>query len=487
MSLGIRAVRGVLWSFAERGGHHVLRFLFYLVLARLLGPRDFGLVALALALLFLFDIVLRNWMNAPIVRLRELDPGHLDTAFWINLCMAVVLCGIAVGAADPLADLFGQPQLSSIIVWLVPAVMLKALTMVQIAYLNRTMQFRLLAIRSLLAALGGGAVGITMAFEGYGIYSLVGRELASAAIMVIVLWATSDWRPGLRVTYRRFNELFDSGKHMILNGFIRYLSRRTVTPMIGYFLGPAAAGLFNASNRIVQALSEMNEFAMGPTGLSAYSRLQDRPERLKRAFYNSVEINCLVAFPVFLGFASIAPEFTLVLLGTKWEAAIPLMQIVALVGVARSAGVSGGSLLIACGRQKWLLVENLLTTGVYLIVLYLAVQHSLAAACIVYTAQFLIRMPVGAVLVHKAIGLDLRRYVAIQLRPLLGCAAMILAIFLLRELTAPTPSIYSLALLIAFGGAVYILAMAVLAPESLKTMHRYLQGALSTNPSNPSK
>ena len=482
MTLARQAVRGALWTFVERGGHQLISFGFYVFLARLLGPGDFGIMALAASTLFLFDMILRTWITEPVVQRRDLEPAHLDSIFWIDIALAVVLCGLIIVLARPIAGVFGQTDLELVLVWMAPTLLLKSLIMVKLALLQRQMDFRLLAIRSLVAALGGGAVGLWMAFAGYGVMSLVGRELANATIVLVILWSMTPWRPGTKVSWRHFRDIFDFGKHLLASGFIYYLSGRLIIPLIGYFMGSVSAGLFNIANRITTTFASINEYAINRVTVAAYSRVQNEPKRLMRAFYKSVEITSLVWFPVFFGLSSVAPEMTLALLGEKWRDAIPLIQLLVLSGPARSLNGCSGSVLVACNKPRWLFIYALVHVGVYVPVMLFAVQHNLLAAAVVFVAQNYVGVPVKIFLIRKLMDLNLITFLLRVLTPLLACAAMTFSVHFARGMTGEMNDLTALAFLVVVGATAYVIAIALVAPSSVRTLFEHLRTALSSGP-----
>lgn len=482
MKLTVQATRGALWTFVELSGHQLISFIFYVFLARLLGPGDFGIMALAVTILFLFDMILRNWITEPVVQRRDLEPAHLDTIFWVDIALAAVLCGLAIGFARPVANLFGQADLEAVLVWLAPTLLLKSLVIVKIALLQRDMVFRMLAIRSLVAAIGSGAVGLWMAFAGYGVMSLVGREIANVTIVFVILWAATPWRPGLRMSWRHFRDIFGFGKHMLAMGFIGYLSVHLITPLIGYFMSSVSAGLFNIANRITTTFASINEFAINRVTVAAFSQVQNDPKRLTRAFYKSVEFTSLVWFPVFFGLSSVAPEMTLTLLGEKWRDAIPLIQLLVLSGPARSLNGCGRSVLVARKKARWLLIENLVLVFIVVPVLFVSAQHSLVAVVMVFTAQNYLAVPVRAYLIRKVINLSLVTFSLRVLMPLLACAAMTFSVHFARGLTDGMNDLAALAFLVAVGAITYGIAIVIVAPSSVRTLFGHLRAALSLGP-----
>ena len=168
MSLRQKTIKGVFWSAVQNWGSNLILTAVLLVLAHLLPAEAFGLVALASAVVLLMEILLKQGFGQALVQKAELKPEHLDTAFWTGMSIAVVLTLAGVAAAEVVATLFGEPELAPIVRWLSLSFLIGALGHTQQALLRRRLAFKSLAIRSLVAAVGGGIVGIGMALWGWG-------------------------------------------------------------------------------------------------------------------------------------------------------------------------------------------------------------------------------------------------------------------------------------------------------------------------------
>ena len=167
MSLKQKAIKGVIWSAIESWGSRVISFIVFLLLARLLEPKTFGLVALSSVFFAFMQVFLDQGFSQAIIQRKEVDQEHLDTAFWTNISIALLLLGISVAGAGVIANLFKEPQLTPIIRWLSLSFVFGALNSVQSAILSRQLAFKTLSLRTLVATLAGGLVGIVMAFLGF--------------------------------------------------------------------------------------------------------------------------------------------------------------------------------------------------------------------------------------------------------------------------------------------------------------------------------
>src|SRR5829696_894578 len=195
MGLQQKAVKGIFWSFVQKWGRAGVTTITFVILSRLLAPEAFGLVALATAFTVFIELFLDQGFGSAIVQREKLDPEHLDTAFWLNVLTSILMTGGLIAVSGLLGALFEEPRLASVLRWLSITLILSGLSSTQISILQRKLAFKEFAIRSMVANAVGGIVGVIMAFSGYGVWSLVGQDVASGVVRAIILWRSSDWRP----------------------------------------------------------------------------------------------------------------------------------------------------------------------------------------------------------------------------------------------------------------------------------------------------
>jgi O-antigen/teichoic acid export membrane protein len=425
MNLQQRAVKGVVWSVIQKWGREAISFLILVVLSRLLAPEAFGLVALASVFTSFVEIFLDQGFGAAIVQRADLEQEHLDTAFWTSVSTGILLAAGGVAASGLVAAFFEEPRLAPVLSWLSFSLILAGLSSTQMAILQRKLAFKSLATRSLAAKMVGGIVGVSLAFAGFGVWSLVAQKIAAGLAAVIVLWQVSDWRPGFRVSRKHFRELFTFGVSVVGSKILDFFSRRTDDFLIGYFLGSTALGFYTIGYRLLLVMMRVVTGITNAVAFPTFSRLQQNPKRMRRAFYKVTQYTSLLAFPVFIGLATLAPELVPALFGEKWAPSIPVMQVLALIGILQSVLAFNGSVIKASGKPSWQLGVMLLTSVCSVIGFLLAVRWGIVAVAASFVIVGYLLAPISYAAVRRLIQIDFRTYLWQFVAPLSASLIMV--------------------------------------------------------------
>lgn len=473
------AIAGALWSVCESVGIQLMSFVLFLVFARLIEPNAFGIIQLAVTVLGLLTIFVEQGFSLTIIQRRELTKAALDTAFWIGVASAAAVALVLCASADAIALVYGSRELAGVLRALALSLPLAAACSVQVALFVRVLDFRPQALRRLIAVLGGGLVGIVMAFAGFGIWSLVARLLVETVLDCVVVWRISDFRPSLRVSRPEARALMAFGSRVVGSNLLGYLDRRADDLLIGYVLGPVALAYYAVAFRALLLVHEVALRSAQRIAVPLFAELQDDPPRMRSALYAAVEVAAAIGCPVFLGLSAIAPELCATLFGPKWAPAIPAMRVLGLAGIGLSVSLYTDPLLVALGKADAFFRFNLATAAVNLLASLVAVRWGIVAMAIAYVARGYVMLPFVLRIARRAIDADTTRLLRLMLAPAFASIAMAGCIELVRR-CVPLPDAARLLLLIAAGAIVYLGVMSVVARatvERLLAVARLTRGA----------
>jgi PST family polysaccharide transporter len=472
-----RVFSSVVWTAAQSWGTQLISLATFLLLARLLPPTAFGLVAMAGLYVTISTILVDQGLSAAVIQREDLEPEHLDTAFWMSVAVGLCLTAAGVLLARPLAALFKEPRLAPVVALLSFNFVLASLSGVQDALLRRNFRFRLLAVRTLLAGAGGGVVAVGMAVAGWGVMSLVAQQLATSVLGVATLWAASGWRPGLRVSGRHARELWGFGVSVVGTRLLGAVTRRSDDFLIGLFLGAGALGYYTVAYKIFSILGEVFTKIISRVALPAFAAMQNRGAELAAAFGNAVRLTSLLTLPSFAALGVLAPAVVPALFGPRWAPSVPVMQMLTVAGALQCLYPLSIQAMVARGKPSWTFWVLLAGTVPSVVGFLLVVDRGIAAVAAVYSLVNLLLLPLHLHILRRLIGFrpaDLLRAVR---TPLLATAAMLAVLAALRFGTAPllaSRAAVGAALFVA--AATYALAVHLLDPRLLGGLRAALKG-----------
>lgn len=469
MSLKKKVVKGFAWTSLQQTASQLISFLVFLVLARLLDPESFGLVAMATVVIAFFEVFSHFGFGAAIIQRDELEKAHLDTAFWADIGVRTVTMTVAVLLAGWAATLYGEARLAPVIQALSVTFVVSALSQVQTSILRRKLAFRTLAIRTLAAEIIGGISGVVLAMNGFGVWSLVARQLVTSLSGVVILWILSDWRPGLAVSRKHFKDLFGFSVNMMGLHMVNFFSRRSDSFLIGYFLGATQLGYYTVAFRLVRMLTQSMGGTINRVTWPAFARLQKDPKRLRKGFYSASQILALVIFPIFMGISALAPELVPLLFGDKWTHSILLMQILAFLGITESMSRIYNSVIVSVGRPGVLVTLRTLLAICNIIALLVALQWGLRGMAIAYVIVAYLFMPIYLVLLRKLAGINISKYFRYLVPPAAATVLMVLVIFACKTPLAEIGSpMVQVAILGVMGAIIYAGVLTLVSPAIVR-------------------
>lgn len=446
-----------------------LSFAMFIVTSRLVGPSAFGTVAIAIGLVELCRSVTTENVAATLVADPKSDREDFDAGFFWTAGSSALVCAALIFAAPFLASVFHTPGLSAVLPQIALLLVFYGVSRLHEARLVKTMQFRKLAMRTVLAALVGGCVGVASAMSGLGIDALIYQQWTAALISVALLWLGSDWRPRVRISLVKFSAVMRASLTLAPAHIIYGLSVLLDGLAVAIVAGPAAAGVYNIGKRMVAAMLLALSGALDRVSLATFAKAGSDPLRLTSMIQRAHKISMLVVFPAFLGLAAISTEIVDVLLGPAWsQAAAPMAILLAGGAVAIATSYCENALLVL---QRRLWIVGLRTLFILVLVggLLLFGKYGPPAIAAASLAACIIQNGAAAYLVSRATPYSFTSYAQTIGAPLALSIAMLGLVHLLRQLNdlAQLSSLERLPILIAAGALFYGAGVWLFARRSL--------------------
>ena len=208
------------WKFMERIGTQSIQLVISIVLARLLSPNDFGLIALVMIIIAIADVFVQSGLGTALIQKKDIDDDDFSSVFWASLLIATIIYLVIFFTAPCIANFYGKPDLIAVIRVLTLSLFLGAFGSVQNAYIARNMLFKKLFYRGMVAMLPSGILGIALAYQGFGVWALVFQQLANAFLSVATLWFAIPWKPHLKFSFAKLSVLFSFGWKLLVSSLI---------------------------------------------------------------------------------------------------------------------------------------------------------------------------------------------------------------------------------------------------------------------------
>ncbi|WP_164863481.1 lipopolysaccharide biosynthesis protein [Agromyces sp. LHK192] len=392
--LGHRASRGVAVTMGGLWTKTLIQMASTVVLARLLDPADFGLLAMVTAIVGVADLVRDFGMTGAILQVKALDARLWSSVLWFSVALGVVLMAIIAASAPLIAALYGEPELVVLTLAIAPILLVNGLAMPMQAKVQRDLRFGTLANIDVVSMAVGVAGSIAAAFAGWGVWSLVVLAGLGQVYRLIALWVAARPRFGRPRIERRVLPLVTTGGSIFGVQLLNYAARNLDNVFIGQQLGPAALGQYTRAYALFLLPLQQLTGPLGRVALPVLSSLQDDGERYRRYIRGALLVIGYLSLPTYAVLAAVSAPLVEVLLGPGWSAAAQVFSILAIAGVAQAIGNVQGWLYISLGRAHRQLVYYLVTRpiviGGYLLGLWWAGLNGLALVYGLTTAALLV-------------------------------------------------------------------------------------------------
>ena len=453
---------GAAWFGLGRGFAFVVGIGVTAVLARLLAPRDFGLIALAMVFIGVAQQVRDLGVGQALIQRQEISPQLQRLAFTIALSASLALYALLVATAEPIARFSGDPEVAGIVRVLALTFPISAFSVVPQALLRRHLTVRGEALASGASLLADSAATVILAFLGFGVWALVAGNLIAAVATAIGLSLASPWRPGLQFRGVERSGLLRFGGGVTVSGLLWYVYTNADFLVVGRLLGTSALGFYNMAWNISKMPRDKLWALLNPLTLPLFSRSRTDPAQLAEALEKVSAALAIVTIPAVTGLAVVAHDVVQVVLGSKWLDAVPVLRLLCVFGIVRALSVLWAPALFASGRTASVVRFNVACTLLLPVGFILGARQGLVGVAYVWAVMYPVMAVVWLLPVTlRATQLSFARYMGAIAHPFLASAAMLAGVLATRALL-PTHGVVRLVITVAVGAAVYALVLRAL-------------------------
>jgi PST family polysaccharide transporter len=428
---------GMRWSGISVIGREVSRTIFTIVLARLVGPEAFGIVAQAVVYIGIVGLLLDQGFSSALIQRPKVEPDMPGVVVSVNLAVGGLLTVATLAVAPLWASFMSTPQLTLVLAVLAPSLLIRAASITPRAMLMRTMQFRKIGIADVASAMVGGVLGVVAAILGASYWALVVQIVSTDVVVVLVLLAVGAGnRPNLRMGRLREIAAF-SWRAFAAGLLINSVSRNIDNLLVGRFQGPSALAFYGLAYRLLLLPVQLASTTIGGVLFPAFSRLAHDLAALRAELGRATRALAALALPAMALVAAAAPQLVLLLFGNQWTPAVPIVQVLAMAGAMQAIyQPSTAPLVLGLGHAKLNLRYAWLTTILATVGIVAGLPFGPLGVAVGYSSATAVTVPVEWLIRRHLLGLSVRAQIG-ALLPGLHVALWVAATYLLIAVAIP--------------------------------------------------
>nr|MBP3598134.1 lipopolysaccharide biosynthesis protein [Eubacterium sp.] len=446
---------GLIWKFGERIGAQAVSFIVSMILARLLLPSDYGVIALITIFIDIANVFVSSGFGSALVQKKDADEVDFSSVFYFSILMSWVLYGIVFLGAPLVANFYEKPILTPILRVMALKLPLAGVNSVQHAYVQKKMLFKRFFFSTLIGTVGSAVVGIAMAYAGFGAWALVAQYLFNSTMDTLVLWFTVKWRPRFVFSLARMKTLFSFGWKMLVSELIHTSYKQIRSLIIGKVYTEKDLAFYNQGGKLPSLLVTNINSSITSVLFPAMTLKQDDKKKMKEVVRLSIRVSSYVMWPLMIGLMVMTKPVVLLLFTEKWLPCVPYMQIACIQFALEPVQTANVQAVKAMGKGRTYLIMEIVKK-VFGIVMIVAVMYrgvmAIAVSAMIVTFFAAI---VNSTPNRKFLKYSYKEQLADLIPSILLSAGMGVCVYFVGML--PIPMILSMVLQVLVGVIVYIL------------------------------
>jgi O-antigen/teichoic acid export membrane protein len=381
-SLQSKIIKGIIWSTVERFSLQGIQFVLGIILARLVSPAEYGLLALLTIFLAIAQTFIDSGFSNALIQKQNRTETDYSTVFCFNITVAFCIYGILFVVSPLIAGFYKEPQLKTITRFISLNIPISSFSVVQRAKLTIKLDFKTQTKASLISVIASGLCGVLLAYNGYGVWALITQAMLSNFLNTTLLWIFTKWKPLLIFSWKSFRELFSFGSKLLAGGLLHIIYTNLYGLVIGKKYSASDVGYYNRANTFAYFFSINIIDIIGKAIYPVQCQLQDEEKRLNTTFHNYLYLSCYIVFPLMVGLAIISKPLVLVLLTEKWLPVAALLPLLCFARMWEPVMRINNIILNAKGRSDYLLKAEIVKKTIGIIIMMVTLPWGLKILCL---------------------------------------------------------------------------------------------------------
>lgn len=428
-----KTIKSLFWSFTDNFMTQGANFLVGIILARLLSPKEFGLIGMITIFIILSQVFVDSGFNQALIRKKAFRQEDYSTVFYFNLAVGTLFYMALFFSANAISVFYNEPQLGVLVRVMGLVLFINAASMIHRVILTKNINFKLQTKISIISSTASGVLGVWMAYSGWGVWSLVWKTISQNLIATILLWLWNTWRPALTLSVESFKEMFGFGSKLLAASLIDEAFNNAYYVVVGKFYSASDLGFFSRADQFQKLFTSNMTSVIQRVSYPVLSSIQDDRSRLRNGYKKLIKNSMFLSFFFMFGMAAMSEAMIVTMLGSKWLPAVPYLQLLCFSGVLHPLHALNLNILNVCGRSDLFLqleiIKKVLMVSTIIIGIYLGIKLMIVSRIVVSILSYFINVFWSGKLIKYPPSEQLRDIVP----AFLGATAMGLFLFIVGE------------------------------------------------------
>lgn len=468
--LGRKITSGLIWTYMERMLAQCVSVLVTIILARLLLPKDYGIVSIVTIFITICDTLVVGGFSDTLIQKSNADDLDFSTLFWFVLVLSIFVYFIVFACSQIIESFFRTELVAATLRVMAIRIPINAIKSIQSAYISKHMKYRYFFFATLIGTGISAIIGIIMAYAGFGVWALVTQYLTNSLIDTIIIWFTCGWHPHWRFSISRLKELYSFGWKMQLSSLLATFYAELESFCIGRKYSSVDLAYYEKGRQFPKLIMHNVQTSVSKVMLPAFSLVQTDRQRAKALARRSIRTSSYVMFPLLIGLIICAEEFVIAVLTVKWVSVIPFLRILSVYFLCEPIMSVNKQIVIATGHSKKYLIMEIekKSIGIFLLLSALFFSDKVITIAIAVVVTQLISIFIQSQPLKSLINYPISEQAKDVISPFLLCSAMIIPIIFIKLLNI-NPLIKLI--LEVFAGAIIYLGLSITTKNNeLKTI-----------------
>lgn len=377
MSLKSKSLKAFFWSSLNKGSTQIINFIVFVFLARILDAEDFGLMALVSIYIAILNILIEQGFSVVIIQRKNISTEAINTVFTLSLVTSLILFFLGISFSSNISILFEKPELSKLIFAANFILLVGPFYNISSALVRKILDFKAYALSAAIASAIGGVTAIILAFQGFGVWSLLIKFFVDISILTLLLFKSATWRPQFTFSNHEFKDIVRSSSFIFGINTIKLLSRKMLDFLIAYFIGVSQLGYFDVASRLFNSLNAILAQIVASVSFPLFSEIQSDKSLSRRIYDKLFRFSLLIPVPIYILCILLASPMILFFFGPKWESTIYMAQILCAAGILQQFQSINESFLYARDKMKIKFIQELIKIGLITVLFFSLYQFGL--------------------------------------------------------------------------------------------------------------